>query len=596
MKAFLKNMFSNSSKKQELELKVPVIVLSSGFGLRMRPLTGNLFPKLLCTIGQKTLFNQMVENITPICSKLYVISTSKDLAIIKKWFDQNCEAPFQMECFEYHDFAGSWDAIQKFGIAHPEISKCIIHWSDITAPLNTRALTNNNDKNVIVYCSDLNIKCRFGIDSEGIISMGSKYGNVIGIYGVKNLQKLVNQKFTEDFIIPDFANILEYMQTKTNTPILIPSYIKSKNIIDNGDMEKHALIMEQSSNQVRYFNDISFLADRVIKTANCPRGVQVMKKEIEFYTKLGELCGTVLPKIYKTRIEENFAQIEMELLPGETVHELLSSGEHPNYKIIKAVFEALTTIHNIDQEMIGCEPAILEEYVDTIFSRVQEIEMLIPRSKNVVCLLTVYNPYIFSKETVEVDTSNEMLEKLVQSFVNVLKQTKFIKCIIHGDPNSKNMVGQHTPDGYKIKLIDPRGKFGSWSLVGERTYDYAKFIYGCHAYSHFNHAKDCTIKYDRIGLREVVEFDMTQFIDICIDKLVEYVYHYHSAFDDDRKYLITAWYTTMLGMIFLKLTGYIKNDPTKALYAYMYGIYLMDKGLEPLKKYLEINKTIELFI
>lgn len=596
MKAFLKRLFSDSSKKQELGPKVPVIVLSSGFGLRMRPLTGNLFPKLLCTIGQKTLFNQMIENIAPICSKLYVISTSKDLAIIKKWFEQNCEAIFKMECFEYHDFAGSWDAIRKFGIAHPEISKCIIHWSDLTAPLNTKVLTVNDDKNVVVYCSDLNTKCRFGVDSEGEISMGSKYGNVIGIYGVKNLQKLINQELPEDFIVPDFANILEYMQSKVNAPILTPSYIKSKNIIDNGDMEKHGLIMEQSSNQVRYFNDISFLSDRVIKTAICSRGVQVMKKEIEFYTKLGELCGTVLPKIYKTRIEEDFAQIEMELLPGETVHELLSRGEGSNDEIIKAVFEALTTIHNIDQEIIDCEPAILEEYVDTIFSRVKEVEMIIPRSKNVICWLTAYNPYSFLKEKLEIDTSNEMLEKLVQSFTNVLKQTKFVKCIIHGDPNSKNMLGHYTSDGYKIKLIDPRGKFGSWSLVGERTYDYAKFIYGCHAYSHFNHAKDCTIKYERVGLRETVEFDMTKFTDIGIDKLVEFVCHYHSAFDDVRKYLITAWYTTMLGMIFLKLTGYIKNDPTKALYAYMYGIYLMDKGLEHLEKYLEDNKTIELFI
>ena len=596
MKALLKRLFSDSGKKQKLGPKVPVVVLSSGFGLRMRPLTGNLFPKLLCTIGQKTLFNQMIENITPICSKLYVISSSKDLAIIKKWFEQNCEAPFQMECFEYHDFAGSWDAIHKFGIAHPEITKCIIHWSDLTAPFNTRALTVDDDKNVIVYCSDLDAKCRFGVDSEGEISMGSKYGNVIGIYGVKNLQKLINQDLPSDFIVPDFANILEYMQSKANAPILTPIYIKSKNIIDNGDMNKHSLVMEQSSNQVRYFNDISFRSDRVIKTAICPRGVQVMKKEIEFYTKLGELCGTVLPKIYKTRIEENFAQIEMELLPGETVHELLSSGECSNDEIIKAVFEALTTIHNIDQEIIDCEPAIIEEYVDTIFSRVKEIEMIIPRSKNVICWLTAYNPYTFAKATVEIDTSNEMLDKLVQSFVNVLKQTKFIKCIIHGDPNSKNMVGQYTSDGYKIKLIDPRGKFGSWSLVGERTYDYAKFIYGCHAYSHFNHSKDCTIKYERVGLREAVKFDMSQFTDIGIDKLVEYVYRYHSAFDEDRKQLIIAWYTTMLGMIFLKLTGYIKNDPTKALYAYMYGIYLMDKGLEPLENYVKNNKTIELFI
>ena len=84
---------------------------------------------------------------------------------------------------------------------------------------------------------------------------------------------------------------------------------------------------------------------------------------------------------------------------------------------------------------------------------------------------------------------------------------------------------------------------------------------------------------------------MTRFTDMQLVDLMEFVYQYHNANTESEKRTIYWWYVSLIGIIYLKLTGYIKNDPTKSIYAYVYGVYLLKHGIEHLEK----NEQIKLF-
>ena len=59
---------------------------------------------------------------------------------------------------------------------------------------------------------------------------------------------------------------------------------------------------------------------------------------------------------------------------------------------------------------------------------------------------------------------------------------------------------------------------------------------------------------------------------------LEFVFDTIGIKDEYREFI-----RCLIGIIFIKLTGYIKNDPTKSIIAYHYGYILLEQGLRNLK-------------
>lgn len=596
--------------------KMPVVLVASGLGLRMQALTGGLYPKLLCTIGQETLLSRILKNIEPICSKLHIICNGTDKDILFKWIETNhTDISFTVSFFVHDDPDGSWSAIKHFSNSYPGICECMLHWSDISYPFDANMPTSKNDSKVFVYATNKPMNCRFGIGGDNVLCENHNTENVVGFYQCMDLRKTVN---TLDLVATqmtkyttyDFADLLSAAQSYNVSIHLKRIKIDSSKLIDNGDMQKHHAIMEKSSNQVRYFNGLTVLPDRIIKFSKNERGVKVMHNEIEFYHFMHDLCGTILPSIYTIEDNRSSTMIEMERIHGLTIHEFLNNGVKPilapsntaeetviatrKRSIIKRVFDLLDFVHAVKQEPISnlvSNQSVLKEYYHSVFSRVAEIDSILPQE--VTCNIIAYdvetesiNPSAISET---IDMSKNTFIELMNRWKAILAKTSSVFCTIHGDPNTKNMMIENITE--RLVIIDPRGVFGDSAILGELTYDFAKFMYGLHSYSHFNHEPICTIDTITINGKRICEFNMTRFTDMQLFDLMEFVYKYHNATTYSEKQTIYWWYISLIGIIYIKLTGYIKNDPTKSIYAYVYGMYLLKHGIE----HLECNEQIKLF-
>lgn len=582
---------------------IDVILVASGYGIRMQPYTGGLFPKLLCTIGQETLLDRLFKNIEPFCSRLTIICNKHDKTILDKWIKINCTPRFQVQFFEHEACDGSYNALQDF-LSSNCIGKCIVHWSDITTPRikesDLNKLTSHDQ--CLVYGINRPMNCRFGI---GPLSFGlrksSKWANVVGIYGFDNLSMFMHNLghscALSNFNPVDLADGIEYVQHYAEVTTKY-KLISSQDFIDNGDQTKHLKVISKSSNQARYFNNIEIGRHTVRKWTDTERGKNVMKHEINFYHNMQEFYGDCLPKVRKLW-KLLYYEIVMDRIHGMTyqdwydkmVEKYIVNGSfdsQSNEKLIKPVILGLKKFHSLRTKSRNFDKSIKYEYVDTLRSRVNEISPIIwgnPDKK-----LSMIFDY-FQQSPTPIDCTQSHFEDLVNRWERILENTVFKFAVIHGDPNTKNIMVDETG---KIIFIDPRGRFGTDSLVGDTSYDFAKFIYGLTGYSLFNHAK--AVEFDFASFENVIA-SMKSFtngvpLNIVIKNVIRIAYNITEY--DKRFYPIMCWYKALIGMIWLKLTGYIKNDPTKAIFAYMYGMHLFETGIRNLENFVDSEHKLNL--
>jgi hypothetical protein len=126
--------------------------------------------------------------------------------------------------------------------------------------------------------------------------------------------------------------------------------------------------------------------------------------------------------------------------------------------------------------------------------------------------------------------------------------------LIHGDTNSSNTMYNASYD--TIKFIDPRGIFGGQKYYGDVLYDQAKFMYGLTGYDNFN--LDKNFKFEING--DEIQFDTggLELEDLCNDRHIK----------------------ILVGLIWLKLPFYIKNNPNKVIASYFHGMALLTKYLK----------------
>lgn len=519
---------------------VNVVIIASGLGTRMQKITGGLYPKLFATIGKQTLFDRMIQNCR-YAKSITVVGNERTVNAAKEHVERYYKDMICFNTFVHEDTDGSWSAIAD--IAKFQMKNVLFHWSDITTNLKI-LFENIEDNDKIIFCKDGEYRYRL-LPIGAIVK--DKCGNIPGLFFIKDTKDIyAPSKPGEDFV--------EYLSEQKD----LSSYYINGELLDNGDFEKHKRVMENAEIESRAFNSISFTENSVIKQALDSHGQKIQKFEYNFYKENKRFQGSILPKVIK--YEEVIGRLVLEKLDGFiTLHEFIKQNNKDfnkiEYVIKKAreVLEKLHTSKSYQSYRCGEKTDIEEEFYKSMIGRTLEVQHLLSENLSINCR----RPKL-------------PFGALIIQWKTWIKSCEFEFSECHGDPNSSNIMVH--PQTLEIKLIDPRGYFGKNTKTSPIIYDEAKFIYGLHAYSDLNLLKIPIIENpDNENTRN---FNMRDIHSFDLDILLDILYPGDSIYQSQIKMFV--------GLIFIKLTGYIKNDPTKSNIAYIYGRILMEDGLHEL--------------
>lgn len=334
-----------------------------------------------------------------------------------------------------------------------------------------------------------------------------------------------------------------------------------KYLVPQDDNEFESKMENFHSNNVsRYFNSIEVKDDVVYKKAITDKGIKLQNIEGEYYNTFNNV-SSLCPML---GWDMNNHILHLKKLNAKTCTEYIK--EHPSkaVHVYNKFIEAASELHHLDIDIQDdeqdCEEALYNELIDMIDVRVKPCEKLIGS----IGTIDTFND-------MTVTDHKSLMTMLNRWFDSYKENAKF--CLVHGDPNTDNCMYDEDKD--KVYFIDPRGYFGTLKTLGYGLldYDFAKFLYGMTGYSQFNNAPYISVRHegtnidvwvgDNVKGRDKVKGIST----LDIDMLTE---------NNDIKILV--------GIIWMKLTSYIINDPIKSVAAYYHGNVLLTKYLKEFYK------------
>ncbi|MEY8337965.1 capsular biosynthesis protein [Lachnospiraceae bacterium 62-35] len=242
--------------------------------------------------------------------------------------------------------------------------------------------------------------------------------------------------------------------------------IKSVNWFDIGHADKY--YNSKLEVRAREFNHITVDKDRgILRKSSEDRDKFI--GEIKWYLKLPSDVEYVRPRIFDYSTSYNDPFVSMEYYAYHTVHELFLYGDLTCQQWID-IFKRIRFLCNDfkrytvkDKNII---PALKDMYLNKTFqrfSKMRQDKRLIPFFNNPVTVNSI--------QYKSLNDISKALEKIIPKLLYDIKKFN----IIHGDLCFANIM----VDGNFsfIKVVDPRGKFGSYDIYGDRRYELAKLFH-----------------------------------------------------------------------------------------------------------------------
>lgn len=244
------------------------------------------------------------------------------------------------------------------------------------------------------------------------------------------------------------------------------SAIKTDKWFDIGHVDKY--YNTKIEVKAREFNHINIDKDRGILTKYSDDKDKFIG-EIKWYLKLPSDVEYIRPRIFNYSLDYNKPYIRMEYYAYHTVHELFLNSDLDRYQW-KGIFKRISFIcYDLKRYKVaddGIQPALEDMYLTKTLQRFDKLK----KDER-------FN--IFFSRSVEV---NGRVYQSLDSIVGVLKRiipemlydiSEFN--IIHGDLCFANMMIDNNHSF--IKVIDPRGKFGTYDIYGDPRYELAKLFH-----------------------------------------------------------------------------------------------------------------------
>lgn len=281
--------------------------------------------------------------------------------------------------------------------------------------------------------------------------------------------------------------------------------------------------------KARFFNAITIDDKRGILTKSSEER-QKLINEIQWYLKMPSSLQYLTPRIYDYSLNPTKPEVQMEYYPYETLHTLYiyANLEMNDWeKIIEKMLFVRKEMSECTeaQSLEVAEKDLLDIYYNKTFERMEHL-LQDP----------VFQP--FYEQSSEINgVSYPPLNYIIGNLEKVLNQYQLIMTkparIIHGDFCLSNILLDR--ESNLIKLIDPRGQFGSFDIYGDEFYDIAKILHSFEgSYDHIitdhfelNEESLLTYTYDfeknerQAAITELVNQKVAESYDIKKIRLIE---------------------------------------------------------------------------
>lgn len=246
--------------------------------------------------------------------------------------------------------------------------------------------------------------------------------------------------------------------------------LHSQNWFDVGHSDNYS--KATTSVAARSFNSIEIDEQRGILKKRSENKEKLVN-EIRWYLRIPNKLQYLLPRVYDYSLDLTDPYVSMEYYGYHTLHESLVFGDLPLVKW-QAIFQKLLFAINdmgkftVTGERIQFEAALRDIYLQKTFDR---LDMM----RNESDFHSFFENTITINGT-EYRSLNEYIKMLPQLIEKLVVDTFIGQFnIIHGDLCFANILIEDTYDF--IRVIDPRGKFGTFDIYGDARYELAKLMH-----------------------------------------------------------------------------------------------------------------------
>lgn len=536
-----------------------LLILASGGGTRNAMFTyDNALPKCLMSVGNKTCLEAIIDSYEGLVDEVVVAVQDKHEAAVKDLLNfKKIKATIVSFEEQRHAIASVEKAVKLAEVKDDE--DWFINWSDVFV----KKMTKPNCDTLFVDTKYQHRNLAYHNGIVDVVSTDDMHGNVPGIFycsGKTIRRALADNKMTGARAMFDFDKVLAIDQSP-DQPLAL-SY--RDDIQDIGDYAKYNAYMQsiKSDNVCRYFNEIVIEKSKVMKRPRTDVGEKLHDIELAYYRKYGSKAPCFAKLL---GYDQETKTMTLERIKGQTCQAYVDSRPDSSKLsgvnlLVKKFMTAIESLHSIELTDIkdtaeDLEASIWSEFYTAIDKRVQ------PCMPMIQAVLSQH-PEIRTVEGMRISSYDKLLATVHDWVQAKLDSNWFEFGVTHGDPNTDNSM--ISKDG--IRFVDPRGYFGKLKTLGYgvKQYDLAKFIYGFSGYSKLNSAEYIAMRVDDsnlefyVGPKELTGITGVNLFDMNVSK--------------DIKVLV--------GIIWVKLTSYIINDPMKSVAAYLYGNALLTKLLD----------------
>lgn len=440
-------------------------------------------------IPSAKIVNQELQNIGKIPAVIYPVNGSNVFSYIYKQYSSKCD--IEVLCYEnadkVHKKLNKYDDIEIFDIPKLEdLAHTVYYGIKKTGPLiinfgDTIVLDNilkSKADSFYFAKDDFSDKWTFFNIRNGKLEEIIDKKTAADDYFDKKLKLFVGVFYLSDSIC--FKKCLEkafeennedvsafYRALKLYSKIHTLNAVETSNWFDIGHIDNY--FNSKLEVKAREFNHIDIDKNRGILTKYSDDKDKFIG-EIKWYLKLPNDIEYVRPRIFDYSLNYDKPFVSMEYYAYHTVHELFINGDL-NIKQWKMIFQRIRFIYS-DMKRYKVEKddnirSALEEMY--YFKTVQRFEKL--RKDDRFSAFFRKSLIVNGKKYKSLDSILAILENVIPDMLYDV--TTFN--IIHGDLCFANMMIDNNFSF--IKVIDPRGKFGSFDIYGDPRYELAKLFH-----------------------------------------------------------------------------------------------------------------------
>ena len=444
----------------------------------MRNKFGEL-PTALFPLGNKTMIERLYDKYKDIVDIIYIVVKRKQL-LINDYINSK-KLPIRIiELDELRDLGYTIQYGIEFIIRQePSVDYVYVNFAD--SLLDEPIPVDNND--FIYYVTGMSTdewtyfrekqgkieiildKCLVG---GGDTSLGDVSNIFVGVFGFTNphyfLELLKQYSNVQSDMDTFYQAIFTYSQ---EYPFTI---LHSQNWFDVGHSDNYS--KATTSVAARSFNSIEIDEQRGILKKKSENKEKLVN-EIRWYLRIPNKLQYLLPRVYDYSLDLTDPYVSMEYYGYHTLHESLVFGDLPLVKW-QAIFQKLLFAINdmgkftVTGERIQFEAALRDIYLQKTFDR---LDMM--RNEPDFHSFFENTITINEKEYRSLNEYLKMLPQLIEKLVVYTFTGQFN--IIHGDLCFANILIEDTYDF--IRVIDPRGKFGTFDIYGDARYELAKLMH-----------------------------------------------------------------------------------------------------------------------